>query len=196
MVGRRDFEAAYASGDAPWDIGAPQPEIVRLGEEGRIVGQVLDVGCGTGENALHVASLGRAVVGVDASPGAIARAQEKARQRGLEVPFLVHDALDLGALKHRFETVLDCGLFHVFDDADRKRYAASVAEAVAPAGFLHLLCFSDQEPPGQGPRRVTEYEIRAAFRGPFVVTEVREARFQSRLHTDGARAWLATLRRM
>ena len=81
---RRDFEASYRDGTAPWDVGAPQPDIVRLAEEGEIVGDVLDVGCGTGENALHLAALGRAAVGVDAAPTAIARAREKAAARGLD----------------------------------------------------------------------------------------------------------------
>ncbi len=68
---RRDFEAAYQDGSAPRDVGGPQPDIVRLAEEGEIVGDVLDAGCGTGENALYLAALGRRVMGVDAAPSAI-----------------------------------------------------------------------------------------------------------------------------
>lgn len=190
-----DFEAAYA-GTPPWDIGRPQPEVVRLAEEGMFLGQVLDVGCGTGENALHLAALGRPVVGVDRSPTAVERARAKAAGRGLPVIFRVADALDLGALRHRFETALDCGLFHALDDAQRRPYAESLAAALGPGGLLHVLCFSDREPPGPGPRRVTEEGLRAAFRGIFVPADLRPARFETLEHPGGAQAWLASLRRL
>jgi cyclopropane fatty-acyl-phospholipid synthase-like methyltransferase len=193
---RRDFEAAYRDGSAPWDVGAPQPEIVRLAEEGEIVGDVLDAGCGTGENALYLAGLGRRVVGIDAAPSAVARAREKAAARGLAVPFLVADALDLAKLRRRFETVVDCGLFHTFEPEQRRTYAHSLCEVLSPGGTLHLLCFSDEEPPGPGPHRVAEHEIRDAFRSIFALTRIRSGRFESRLHPGGARAWVATLVRI
>ena len=193
---RRDFEEVYRAGSAPWDIGGPQPEIVTLAGEGEIVGDVLDVGCGTGENALYLASLGRRVVGVDAAPTAIARAREKAAQRGLPAAFLVADALDLGKLRRRFETALDCGLFHTLEPEQRRLYANSLCEVLSPGGTLHLLCFSDAEPPGPGPRRISEYEIGDAFRAIFVISRIRPGRFETTLHAGGARAWVATLTRI
>ena len=193
---RRDFEEVYRAGAAPWDIGGPQPEIVTLAGEGEIVGDVLDVGCGTGENALYLASLGRPVLGVDAAPTALARAREKAAQRGLPAAFLVADALDLGKLRRRFETALDCGLFHTFEPEQRRPYAHSLCEVLSPGGTLHLLCFSDAEPPGLGPRRISEYEIGDAFRSIFVISRIRPGRFETTLHAGGARAWVATLTRI
>jgi SAM-dependent methyltransferase len=190
-----DFEASY-QGEPPWDIGAPQPEVVRLADEGAFRGAVLDAGCGTGENALLLASRGLSVTGLDGAPTAIARAREKATALGLELPFLVGDALDLSALRQRFDTVLDCGLFHVFDDEDRKRYARSLGDAVGSGGQVQLLCFSDEEPPGIGPRRVSEWDLKSAFRGIFVLTRIRPGRLETRIHPGGARAWVATLTRL
>lgn len=191
-----DFEAAYREGAPPWDIGAPQPEVVRLADDGELVGDVLDVGCGTGENALLLAARGLRVMGIDASPAAIERARAKAAERGLAVPFLVADALDLARLRRRFETVLDCGLFHVFGREARRSYAHSLCEVLSPGGTLHLLCFSDEEPPGPGPHRIAEHDLTDAFRSIFALTRLRAGRFESRLHPGGAKAWVATLVRI
>src|SRR5689334_7879047 len=191
---RRDFEAMY-QGTAPWEVGAAQPEVVQLAGEGAFRGSVLDVGCGTGENALFLAARGLAVRGVDGSPTAIARARDKAAARGLAVRFDVADALDLGALRERFETVLDSGLLHVFDDEERKRYAAGLGEAVGSGGQLHVLAFSEEEQ-GPGPRRLSEWDFRATFRGIFVLSRIRPGLLQSNVHPGGAKAWVATLTRL
>jgi SAM-dependent methyltransferase len=181
----------------PWDIGRPQRDVVRLAEARGFKGSVLDVGCGTGEHALYLARRGHEVWGVDASPAAIARAQAKAAERGLQVHFQVADALALGALGRTFDTVLDSGLFHVFSDEDRARYVQSLGSVVKQHGLLHILCFSDQEPGTDGPRRVGERElINAFFAHGWVVEAVDEARFETNIHPDGARAWLATFQRV
>lgn len=187
------FEASYQDGSAPWDIGRPQPEVVRLAEEGEIVGDVVDLGCGTGENALYLASLGRRVLGVDGAPTAVERARAKAAERGLPAAFLVADALDLGKLRRRFETGLDCGLFHTFGPEQRRAYAHSLCEVLSPGAALHVICFSDAEPPGPGPHRISEYEIGEAFRSLFVITKIRPGVLDTRRPDGPAKAWVATL---
>jgi len=147
----------------PWDIGRPQPAFLELAEAGTLRGRVLDVGCGTGEHVLMCAGLGLEVTGVDAAPAAIARAEAKARDRGLTARFLVWDALQLASLDDRFDTVLDCGLFHIFADDDRPRFVESLRTVIPPGGRYHMLCFSDRQPGDWGPRRVTQGEIRASF---------------------------------
>ncbi len=148
------FDNAYRDGGVPtWDVGRPQGAIVRAAAGGLIVGAVLDAGCGTGENALHLAALGHPVVGVDFAAAAIERARAKAAERGLPAEFLVADALDLAALDRTFDTAIDVGLFHTLGDAERPRYAASLAAAVRPGGRVVLLCWSDRNPFGRGPRQ-------------------------------------------
>ncbi|HKS50073.1 MAG TPA: class I SAM-dependent methyltransferase [Amycolatopsis sp.] len=156
------FRAAYA-GKPLWDIDRPQGVFRRLADAGEVRGRVLDVGCGSGEHALLAAALGLPATGVDAAEGAIAIARRKAAERGLNARFLVWNALDLAVLGEYFDTVLDSALFHVFEDADRFRYAAGLAAVLPSGGRYHLLCFSDRQPGSWGPRRVSEDEIRDVF---------------------------------
>jgi SAM-dependent methyltransferase len=190
------FECAYRNGTPPWDIGRAQPAIIRLAEEGLITGDVIDVGCGTGENALYLASRGLAIIGVDAAPTAIAQAQEKARLRSSSATFLVADALALKGLVRTFDTAIDCGLFHTFSDADRVRFECSLHRTLRAGARYVLLCFSEQEPGELGPRRVTQPEIRATFATGWTVDSIVAERFAASLPGDGAHAWLAVLTRI
>src|ERR1700691_2968779 len=111
----------------PWNIGEPQPAFARLAAGGLLDGHVLDAGCGTGEQTMLAAASGADAVGVDVSAAAIAKARRKAADCALDVRFEVADALSLADLGLTFDTVLDSGLFHVFDDADRVGYVSSLA---------------------------------------------------------------------
>src|SRR5206468_8570800 len=119
--------------------------------------------CGTGDTALFFADRGCQVTGVDFLDVPIQWAQRKAAERGVPVKFLVKDALTLKDWDERFDAVIDSGLFHVFSDDDRRRYVEGLATVVKPGGRLFLLCFSDEEPGAEGPRRVSKEELHAAF---------------------------------
>ena len=192
------WDASYHGGPAPWDIGRPQPAIMRLASAGRFSGAVLDSGCGTGENALHVASLGLSVLGVDVAETALAIAREKARARGIKVEFATADAFKLECLRRKFDTVLDCGLFHTFDGDERPGYVASLASVTGHGGTLYVLCFSDAGL-DTGPHPVRRDELIAAFNpgNGWNVAAIEPDRVQTRYHDDrGAPAWFATIRRI
>jgi cyclopropane fatty-acyl-phospholipid synthase-like methyltransferase len=193
------FESMYQA-QAPWDIPGPQPPFVQLEEAGAIVGSVLDIGCGTGENALYLASRGHEVWGIDFVPVAIERATEKARQRGLNAHFVEGSALELNKLGRTFDTVVDSGLFHTFSDEDRAVFVQQLAQVIRPGGQYHVLCFSEKEPGEEGPRRVTQQEIRNAFRDGWEVRAIQESKFEIAIYTGGPKfspggphAWLATI---
>lgn len=197
---RDRFRGYYDAPQAPWDIGRPQRAFVEAGDA--IRGRVLDSGCGTGELALWLAERGCQVTGVDFLDAPLAAARRKAADRGLEVNFLRMDALAVGAIPERFDAVTDCGLFHVFDDATRAAYVAALATLLEPGARMFLLCFSDAEPGTNGPRRVSEAELRQAFGSGWVVESLEPARFEvlpgipgADFTPGGARAWFARVRR-
>lgn len=188
------FEEAYLS-LPPWDIGRPQGEIIRLAEKGEIRGAVLDAGCGTGENALFLANQGYEVTGIDAVEAAIRKAKEKSRERRVPAVFLEWDALEISGLGKRFDTVIDCGLFHVFSDEERPLYVQELRSVLVPGGTFRMLCFSEMESGDWGPRRVTQREIREAFDRGWKVNSIQEARFETNLGPEGCRAWLSSISR-
>ena len=192
------WDASYHDGPAPWDVGRPQPAIERLASEGGFSGAVLDAGCGTGENALHIASLGFPVLGVDVAETALTIARETADDHGVEIEFTTADAFQLEHLGRRFQTVLDCGLFHTFDGDERPKYVASLASVTEQDGTLYVLCFSDVGP-DTGPHPISKDELKAAFKPStgWNVTAIEPDRIQTRYHDDdGAPAWLATIKRI
>src|ERR1700730_6985978 len=183
---QRDFDAMY-TGTPPWDIGRPQGSLQAVADAGGIRGRVLDAGCGTGEHALMAAALGLDTTGVDGSPTAIDLARSKAAERGIPVRFVVADALNLGSLGETFDTVIDSGLFHVFDDDDRARYVGSLRAPTAPGARGYLLCL--------GARRVSEEEIRASFSDGWTIEAIDAVGFEVNFSPDPIPAWLATIAR-
>jgi len=186
------FDSAY-KGTPPWDIGRPQKEFVELVRRGEITGSVLDIGCGTGEHALFFADEGHEVWGIDSAPLAIRKAREKAEGRGLQVHFLVLDARDLPRLNRTFNTATDSGLFHTLSDEDRPVFVDNLAAILSPAGKYFMLCFSDREPAGYGPRRITKREIQESFFEGWSINYIRPAIFESRTREKGPRAWLSSI---
>ncbi len=192
------WDASYRDGPAPWDIGAPQPAVMRLASAGAFTGAVLDVGCGTGDNAVHIASSGVDVLGVDVAESAVSMARATAAARSVDAEFIVADALRLGRLDRAFDTVLDCALFHAFDNEERRDYVLSLASVTRPGGRLYVLCFSDADPETTGPHPVSRDELTAPFTGGsgWRIASIGAERLQARFAPEGVPAWLAEVQRL
>jgi cyclopropane fatty-acyl-phospholipid synthase-like methyltransferase len=172
------WDARYES-TPPWDIGRPQPALLALASSGGLTGRLLDVGCGTGEHTLMAASLGLEATGVDVSPIAIRFAEEKAASRGLVLArFVAGDVLvpaTRTALGGPFDTIIDCAVFHSVSDEDRPTYVNGLRSLLAAHGRFVMLVFSDQEPDGWGPRRISQVEIHTAFSDGWRIESIEPA---------------------
>jgi cyclopropane fatty-acyl-phospholipid synthase-like methyltransferase len=181
----------------PWDIGRPQPVLAEIAASGALAGALLDAGCGTGENSLYAATHGARPYGVDLSPVAVSRANDKARERGIAATFVAGSILDVDLPAGGFDAAIDSGLFHSFDDADRVRYVDVLRRAVREGARLHLMCFSERQGGDWGPRRVTEAELRTAFADGWTVERIEPAQFAINPlpQADVVDAWLGVFRR-
>jgi ubiquinone/menaquinone biosynthesis C-methylase UbiE len=188
------WEDVY-EGRPPWDIGRPQPAFVKLFQDGEIKrGHILDVGCGTGENALYLAENGCDVTGVDIAHRAIGIAKEKAAKRNVKVDFFVCDVLTLGScfLEGAFDIVIDSGLFHTLADEERPIFLEQVYRLLKSEGAYFMMCFSDKEPGEWGPRRVSKEEIVGALEPLFHINYIRDAAFESLTRRGGSKAYLVS----
>src|SRR5438477_10237823 len=195
MADRPSWNSEYM-GSPPWDIGRPQPDFVRLADAGELAGQVLDVGCGTGEHVMLAATHGAEAMGVDIAELAIQRARDKAAERGIHATFQVADAMHLDRLGRKFDVITDSGLFHVFSDDERPPFVSSLRSALRPGGVYYMMCFSDRQPGDWGPRRVSKAEIRASFADGWSVRSIEPAQFDVAIESERAQAWLAPIERV
>jgi ubiquinone/menaquinone biosynthesis C-methylase UbiE len=184
----------YAEGIPPWQIDRPQPEVLQLIEQGKFESPVLDLGCGTGDNAIALARHGLVVKGLDAVPEALERARKKTEQAGLKQSpeFVLADALRLAESGLKARTVLDCALFHTFSDEERKEYIRGLGAVLSQGGRLHILSFSELETRQPGPRRLSLSEIMGSFGKGWRVEDSVRCRYWDRVRPDGAHAWRVT----
>lgn len=162
------WEKAYESADTPFDTENPDEWVASLEQDGHIRGNVLDAGCGPGRTAIYLASRGYNVTGMDISANAIARAKQRATEKGSTAQFAQANLFEITGYDSSFNTVIDIGCFHsLYDDKDRAAYAASMHRLCRPGATLYLRAFSirnTEDPvPGQHSPHLREDQIRAAF---------------------------------
>ena len=194
---RASWDQRYVDNQVPWDSGTPDPHLrAVVGDHGITSGGALEIGCGTGTNAVWLAEGGFEVTGVDLSQTAIARAEAKAAAVGVNCQLLVADFLVDGVPGAPFDFVYDRGCFHVFDSAEeRALFASRVGDLLAPGGVWHSLIGSTDGPTRDaGPPRRSAIEIAAALEPHFEILELRSTVFDQETHRY-ARAWVLVARR-
>ncbi len=192
------WDERYRSGETPWDTGQPSSELVRvLAEEHVAPGRAVELGCGTGTNAVRLARQGFDVTAVDLSPLAVERARQRADEAGVRVRFLEADVLQPPEeLAGAFDFFFDRGCYHVVRRDDVRGYLATLRRLAQPGSVGLVLAGNAREPHDPGPPVVTEEEIRTELGSLFDVVQLREFRFDQ-TEAGGVRflGWSCFLRR-
>ncbi|MBI4230623.1 MAG: class I SAM-dependent methyltransferase [Planctomycetes bacterium] len=190
------WEQAYRTGELPWDSDTPGRELVRLVESGLVrPGRALDVGCGSGTNAVWLAREGFSVTGIDLSAEAIRLARAKAQAMEARVRFEVANLMDWKGAEASYDLVVDSGCFHSHAFAARRDlYARKIRDLLAPDGRFFLQCFSPKEPGDWGPRRVPLAEIERAFTPLFDLLEIRHRMWRAIDEREGPWSWACLMR--
>lgn len=181
MTKKKDWDKSYKHGDTPWDTGSPSSELKKV-LKSHIVspkGHALDLGCGTGTNAIYLEQKGFDVTALDVSNVAIKKAKEKAKKAKAHVEFIQANVPELNIAGKAFDFVFDRGCFHAIDDADRIKYAKMLGRITADESAFLLLCGNAKEPREDGPPTVTEKEIRKTFSWLFDFIWIRDFKFDS-----------------
>jgi len=170
----------------PWNAGGPDPDLVRLVEDGTISPgepglpagrQALDLGTGPGHDAVFLIQHGFNVIGIDISPSALKLARENASKAGLFGFFQQGDIRQIPVENGFVDFANDRGCFHVLGTADRPKAVEEVHRVLRKGGLYLLHVFSDQEPPGEGPHRFTRKELDDLFKAKFKVLQFWEGVF-------------------
>jgi SAM-dependent methyltransferase len=174
------WENRYQTGEIPWDLAGPTPELLRLLEEKILPtkGRVLIPGGGRGHDAVHLAKAGWDTHLVDFAPTALNAVLEEAARAKVTVSVYHHDFFTLptfGSLQERFSAIWEYTFFCAIDPALRPAYAKAAAALLPPGGLFVGLFFpteSAKEPP---PFPVSREEVRAIF-APYFEMEIGEPR--------------------
>jgi cyclopropane fatty-acyl-phospholipid synthase-like methyltransferase len=194
--GMTTFNNLYEADQTPWVIDTAQPVLIELAEQEKVVGDVLDLGCGTGDNSIMLAQRGHHVWGIDNSDTALATARKKqAEQKITDVTFIKGCAMDIVHFGEGFHTVIDSGFFHFLSDEEREQYLIGLRHVMFPHSRLFLLVLSDQEKHYTGPRALKRSELRHIFSTEegFKVKHIEPTRYILRDRPEGVKAWIATI---
>src|SRR4029453_9853675 len=196
MSERFDFSDRYAQGDTPWDSGRPSTELLRVLDSGKLKGETaLEIGCGTGLNAIELARRGFRVTAVDGGEQPLKIARSRAREAKIQVDFRVADVLkdDLGG---PYDLLFDRGVYHVLRQIDLKGFQKFLERVTHPGSlWLSFSGNAKEKHEDKGPPVVTEEEIRSEFSPLFEILELREFRFDLSQEDFRPLAWAVLARR-
>ena len=197
MRTRKEWNGCYETGDLPWDTGRPDKNLLRTVSRHPVRPcRALEIGCGTGTNAVWLAEQGFEVTALDISPTAIAMAGSRAQSEHAQVEFLVADILADKTPAGPFGLVFDRGCLHSFDaPAERAAFAALVWRLLDSEGlWLSLIGSADGPEREVGPPRLSALRVAEVVEPRFEILSLEAIVFDSDA-PDPPRAWACLLQR-
>jgi SAM-dependent methyltransferase len=191
------WDAPYRRDRLPgWDVGRPCTHLVQAVEDKTFKpGRAIVFGCGSGTNAIYLASRGFEVTGVDVSPAALAIASKKARRAGVQVDWILADVVALPPLEP-YDLIFDRGCYHHVCQYDSPGFVKSLRRLSKAGTRVMILAGRPADGNRGGPPRIKEETIRRDFSTLFDVEWLRHIHFDSRNpNARGASAWSIHLRR-
>src|SRR3989304_4959061 len=191
-----DWDMMYREGPPSWETGTPSGELIRILDEAVVPpGTALEVGCGTGADAVYLARRGFEVTAVDCSPLALERARIRARLEGAAVCFVLGDVFEFVETAEPFDFVYDAGFYHFIRQADLTRYVDLLWRTTRPGSYYLALAGSTGEAAEGGPPQVSQEEIRSGLGRLFEFIHLRHFRFESPHRQKGYLGWSCLMRR-
>jgi methyl halide transferase len=191
-----DWDAAYRQGTPPWDVGQPHAELVRVLDEYQLRPQtVLDVGCGTGADAVLLARRRFDVTAVDCSPIALERARLRAEQQDALIRFVLADVFEFARSAGKFALVHDAGLYHAVRQTNLDQYLDMLWRVTQPGSYYFCLAGAPSAAADEGPPQVTEDEIHNELGRLFEFVHLRPTRLESLTEKIGYLGWSCLMRR-
>jgi len=191
-----EWEAAYREGTPPWDVGVPHAELTRVLDEYRLRPQTaLEIGCGTGADAIVLARRRFEVTAVDCSPIAVERARLRAEQHDALIHFVLADIFEFARSATPFDLVYDSGVYHALRQVNLERYLDALWRVSQPGSYYLCLAGAPDETADVGPPQVTEDEIRNELGRLFVFVHLRPTRLESSTRKDGYPGWSCLMQR-
>jgi len=190
------WESLYRQGTPAWDSGLPAEELVRVLDEGPLCPcRVLELGCGTGANAIYLTRRGFEVTAVDISPTAVERARVRAELEGALPRFVQADVFKFVATAGQFDLVFDAGFYHFIRMTDLDRFLDLLWRVTRPGSYYLTLAGAPGETAQGGPPQVSEEEVYRELGRVFEVLHVRPCRLESPRRPEGYLAWSCLARR-
>lgn len=191
-----DWDELYRQGTPPWDTGKPSAEFVRIIETGFLRrATALELGCGTGANAIYLAKKGFDVTAIDVSPMALERARARAEQHDALLHFVLGDVFRFAQTSGQFDLVYDVGFYHCLRQTNLSGLLDLLWRVTRPGSYYLTLCGAPEPDAQLGPPQVTEDELHDELGRLFEMVELRPFRFESPMRDDGFAGWSCLMRR-
>lgn len=186
----RDWDQRYRDGETRWDSGLPSRELARILNEWNIPrGRAIELGCGSGTNAVFLASQGFQVTGVDCAPTALRQAREKATSQGDSVEWIEADVQHFGAGLEPFDLVFDRGCYHCCRRVDLAGYRATLANVTREGSYFIGLMGNADDPNPDGPPRLSASEICNELSPLVQILQLRAFHFEDAGGVQGPLGW-------